>query len=533
MASRRHEPTYYGPYSGGGLAAGPQSHRRSLAAAMPSNASATRSEASDPTPAPSTGSRKVPYPKSDIRVNLTNHFTSKVYTSSSPLTGNVTITTKRDVRFDAIQILLIGTSRTRVESLGAPQDVTHTLLKMAMPISESSYPVPRVLETGHTYTFPFNFVIPNHLTINACNHPRESNRLLDQHVLLPPSMGGWEKDDMSPQMAKIEYNLKARVLHQPDLGGTKLRIMEATQAINILPASIEEPPLDVTEDDRLYTMTQSKSVRKAVLTTKLGCLTAEGVQPGPAIIRSDGLGMVSPTTGHIRLKFDPVSVDTPTPKVTNVWGKITAHTFYSSGTIPSFPNMGDWTDQFVDHKRGVYSTTATLPPVSFTQKKWKQQLASSARRDSGYSSDNSPEYTAESSDSGSSTHQRRSSQQQASKKSKNQGSPIFHTTTQEIQFSLPVDKKTFIPTFHSCIVSRVYTVHLWLTVAIGSTTKTLTLSLPLQVMVEWTPPSDEVELPSFETAVQEAEADEHLRPRVMHVPEVQFRETSVLPGYGA
>ena len=227
-------------------------------------------------------------------------------------------------------------------------------------------------------------------------------------------------------------------------------------------------------------------------------------------------------------------VDTPTPKVTNAWGKITAHTFFSSGTIPSFPNMGDWADQFVDHKRGVYSTTTTLPPVSFTQKKWKQQLTSSARRDSGYSSDNSPEYTAESSDSGSSTHQRqRSNQQAASKKTKPQGSPIYHTTTQEIQFNLPVDKKTFIPTFHSCIVSRVYTLQLWLTVAIGSTTKTLSLSLPLQVMVEWTPPSDGVELPSFERAVQEAEADEFLRPRIVHVPEMQFRETSVLPGYGA
>ncbi|KAM7222788.1 arrestin [Rhypophila decipiens] len=504
---------------------------------MPSNASATRSEASDAAPATAANNKKLPYPKSDIRVNLTNHFASKVYTSSSPVTGNVTITTKRHVRFDAIQILLIGTSKTRVvESLGTPQDVTHTLLKMAMPIPESSYPVPRVLESGHTYTFPFNFVIPNHLTINACNHPMDSNRLLDQHVLLPPSMGNWDKDDMAPQMAKIEYTIKARVLHQPDLGSSTLRIMEATQTLKVLPASIEEPPLSITEHDRLYTMCQSKSVRKTVLATKLGVLTAEGIQPGPAILRSDGLGMVSPTAGQIRLKFEPASVDTPPPKVTNVTGKVAAHTFFSSGTISNFPNMGHWNEQFVDHKRGVYSTTAALPPVLFKPSKWQQHLTSTARRDSGYSTDNGPEVAVES-DSGSSTNPQRrrgSRQSTQSSSSKKQASPIFHSTTQDVQFSLPVEKKTFIPTFHSCIVSRVYTLQLSLTVAIGSTTKTVSLILPLQVMIEWTPPEDDgVELPSFERAVQEAEADEHLRPRLMQVPDQQFRETSVLPGYGA
>lgn len=547
MAYRHRQPSHYGPYSEGarGAIATPQEHRRSLAATMPSNASATRSEASEPTPA--TNNKKIPYPKSDIRVNLTNHSPSTVYTSSSPVVGNVTITTKRDVRFDVIQILLIGTSKTRVvESLGTPQDVTHTLLKMAMPIPESSYPVPRVLETGHTYTFPFNFVIPNHLTINACNHPMETNRLLDQHVLLPPSMGNWEKDDMAPQMARVEYTIKARVLHQPDLGGSTLRIMEATQTLNILPASVEEPPLSITEHDRLYAMCQSKSVRKTVLATKLGVLTAEGVQPGPSILRSDGLGMVAPTTGQIRLKFEPASVDTPPPRVTNVWGKIAAHTFFSSGTIPNFPNMGHWNEQFVDHKRGVYSTTATLPPVSFTPSKWQQHITSTARRDSGYSTDNGSEAAIDS-DSGSSTTNAQQNQRQASRQSRQpspskrqsrqqaaQGSPIYHSTTQEFQFSLPVEKKTFIPTFHSCIVSRVYTLQLCLTVAIGSTTKTMSLILPLQVMVEWCPPEeDNADLPSFERAVQEAEADEHLRPRVMQVPDQQFRETSVLPGYGA
>ncbi|KAK3318314.1 hypothetical protein B0H66DRAFT_232864 [Apodospora peruviana] len=536
MAYTNRNP-YSGPYAS--IVA---PHRPSLAATMSSNASTSRSEASDPNDALLVNAnKKLPYPKSDIKVNLENHFRSKVYTSGSPITGNLTITTKRDVRFDTIQILLVGSSRTRVESgLHAPQDVTHTLLKVAMPIPESSYPVPRVLETGHTYTFPFNFVIPNHLTINACNHPTLGGRLQDQHVLLPPTMGRWEKDDMSPQMAQIEYSIKGRVLHQPDLGRTKLRIMEATQTIHVLPASVEEPPLNVTDNDRLYHMSGSKSIRKTVLSTKVGRLTAEGSQPPPALLRFDGVGMLSPATAQINLKFEPTSVDVAPPKVTGISGKVTAHTFFSSGAIGSFPNLGDWSEQFISDKRGIYSTSAALPPISVSHARWQQHITASARRDSGYSSDHNTADTdsgtppaAAPSNSSRSSRRRTTQQQNGKSKKKQNGSPIFQTTTQQLSFSLPMDKKTFIPTFHSCIISRVYTLQLALTVAVGSATRTITLVLPLQVMVDSNLQHDlgTAGLPSFETAVQEAEADEHLRPRVLQVPDQQFRETAMLPGY--
>ncbi len=146
-----------------------------------------------------------------MTVDLNNHYISKVYSSGSTVTGSVNILAKRDVRCDALQIVLVGHTKTRVDGLSSPHELIHTFLKLDMPIPESTYLVPRVLEMGREYSIPFHFVIPSYLTINACNHHIKNDQIRDQHVLLPPSMGYWEKSDMSPQMAVVEYAVKARL----------------------------------------------------------------------------------------------------------------------------------------------------------------------------------------------------------------------------------------------------------------------------------------------------------------------------------
>ncbi|KAK3368947.1 hypothetical protein B0T24DRAFT_345283 [Lasiosphaeria ovina] len=495
--------------------------------------------------------KKVPFPRSNIEVNLKNHFSSKIYTSGSPLSGDVTITTKRDVRFDSIQILLVGSTQTKTDGLNSLNLVTHTFLKLVMPIPESTYPVPRVLETGQTITIPFNFVIPNHLTISACNHERLSGQLQDQHLLLPPSLGGWDKDDMSPIMARIDYSIKARVLRQADVGSKMVRIMEATQPIRVLPASAEDPPLNISAADKLYKMTKSKTVRKNLMATRVGQLTAEALQPSAALLQSDGLGIASHPSAQVSLTFEPTSADMAPPRVTGVSGKIISHTFYSSGTIASFPNLGTWSQPFDVERRGVYSASTPLPSMKVSHTPWAQRpFAAAVRRDSGYSSDvdgncgQDGGFESDSVESRSNReHQSRQQRRQSisasnGKKSSKKAastSPIYHTTTLEIPFKLPSDKKMFIPTFHSCLASRVYTLQLSLDVTIGSTRSNVTLTMPLQVGIEYsTPEQHGVSLPSFETAVAEAEADAHLQPRVIRVPEYEFnREGSALPGYGA
>ena len=464
--------------------------------------------------------RKMGSPKSSINVDLYNHHKQKIYSSSSPVSGNVTITTQRDVRFDDIQVLLVGSSKTRVDGLNTTRGVTHTFLKMIMPVPDSSYPVPRILENGRTYTIPFDFVIPAYLTMHACNHDILHDQLHEHHVLLPPTMGQWSKDDMAPDMAKVEYSVKARVFHRPDLREHKIKVMEATQSILVLPATAEQPILDITPCDKLYTLHKSKTLRKSLLSSKLGRLSAEAIQPAAAMLRSDGRA-ISGTMARVQLQFDPASADALPPKITSVATKLVAHTYYSGGAIASFPNMSDWSRQIGTHKRGAYHTSVSLPSASLGKVRWAQHLYSAAHRDSGYGTED-PSSPAE--------------EARTRKPKAKPSSPLFHTTTLQLPIDLAsvLAKKTPIPTFHSCITSRVYVLQLTLSLSTGSSMSTVSLSLPLQIAVEPDPSLGypEEDLPSFETAVQEAEADDMLRPRCIHVPDQQYLGTSSLPGYG-
>lgn len=479
------------------------------------------------------------YAKSNIKVNLDNHFGSKVYTSASSVTGNVTIQTRRDVPFDSLDIRLVGTTRTRVEAVNASQEVTHTFLKMPMPIPESTYPVPRTLQSGQTYTIPFEFVIPNYLTVNACNHKHQSPQLVDQHVLLPPTMGAgsWYRDDMAPQMATVEYAVKASVSRRSDLERPAVKVMEATQKIRVLPTSVEDAPLSVSKNDRLYTMDKTKTLRKGLLSSKIGRLTADAIQPSAVFVRPDGQD-ISGTAAQIELTFDPASADVIPPKVTGVSGKVVAHTYFSSSGIGSLPNFGDWTREALAQRRGSYSTSVALPSVQVSRAKWAQHLASDMRRDSGYSTQGRSMAGSEDSDDeievekhGRSGRRSHSSSKSANKSKTASASPIFHTTTLRVPINLPLDKKTFVPTFHSCIASRFYTLQLSVALSSGSTNHSITLSLPLQVAV-----ASDIEngsgLPSFDSALEDnAAADQYLQPRVIRAPDSRYTATSVLPGY--
>ncbi|KUI68514.1 hypothetical protein VM1G_04493 [Cytospora mali] len=493
----------------------------------------------------STHAKKMSFPKSNIQIHLENHFKAKVYTSSSPLSGEVTITTQRDVYFDNVEIILLGLSKTRTDGHSVPHETTHTFLKLIMPISESMYPVPRVLEAGTTLKVPFNFVLPKFLTLNACTHTVGSDHVRDHHLCPPPSMGlwgrgHWEKDDLSPQMAEIEYSIKARVWRLPELQGRAVKVMEAIKPIQFLPAFAEDAPLNITKMDRLYRMSKSKTIRKNLIAAKMGKLTVAGQQPRAIMMQPDGQGAAS-TTAQFDLKFEPMSADIQPPKITIVSSKIIAHTYYSSGPLDTLTSIGDFNTGIITHRRGVYSKSVNLHTDPVESGTW---FTYQAGRDSGYCSDTAQENTtSEEEDCEEEKQQQQQRQRRMSRtianlvrpsKQRSPPSPFYHTTTLQLPISLPIAKKYFVPTFHSCIASRVYTLHVSLSVTSGPTTSSnISLDLPIQVAVEAVMPNgnEEEGLPSFEDAVEDAAVDELFTPRLLSIPQAEFRGTSVLPGY--
>ena len=66
----------------------------------------------------------------------------------------------------------------------------------------------------------------------------------------------------------------------------------------------------------------------------------------------------------------------------------------------------------------------------------------------------------------------------------------FYTTQVAVPVSLPKGNKVFVPSFHSCLVSRIYALDLYLSVNTPSTTltdPTIHLKLPIQVSSEGNP----------------------------------------------
>ncbi|KAI0460278.1 arrestin [Xylaria acuta] len=464
--------------------------------------------------------------KINMDIHIDNHYQSKIYTTSSTVSGHVKVNASHDVQFGKVQILLLGTSRTRIDAINIPQATSHTFLKLMMPVPDSYYPELRRFEAGTTYTIPFHFVIPQHLTLNACSHHAPNDALKEQHLRLPPSIGEWDKDDFTPNMSRVTYCVRARVYHE-DSDGKSAKAMEASHDIKVIPIVAEDAPLSITQQDKMYVMSKSKTLRKSILSPKLGKVTVSANQPAPAMISSDG-HCITPTTAQLDLVFEPTSNDSQPPRIVSVTPKVTAVTYYSAGGINQYPNLKDWARSFGSDGRGAYSSSVPLPTTPVKSAPWEQHLASQGRRDSGYDSGLH-------SDSEHSANGRHSpSSERDSWKRSRKGAPYYYATKVQVPVELPAGKKQFVPTFHSCIASRVYV--LWMTVTLSGLagmSSTITLGVPLQVGVGPGGDSrvDSTGLPTFEAAMEDAslEIDAYLQPRTISVPNIEFR--SELPGY--
>ncbi|TGJ80955.1 hypothetical protein E0Z10_g7809 [Xylaria hypoxylon] len=473
--------------------------------------------------------QKYTSPKINMDIHIDNHYQSRIYTTSSTVSGHVKVTTSHhDVPFNRVQVLLLGTSKTRIDAINIPQATSHTFLKLTMPIPDSYYPVPRCFGAGTTYTIPFHFVIPQHLTLNACGHRNPNDALKENHLRLPPSLGDWDKDDLTPYMSRITYCVRARVHHR-DAEGQSVPGMEASHDIKVIPVVAEDAPLNITTQDKLYVMSKSKSLRKSIISPKLGKVTVSANQPAPAMISSDGHS-ISPTTAQLDLVFEPTSNESQPPKVVGVTSKVTAVTYYSAGGINQYPNLKNWARSFGADGRGAYSNSISIPATPVGNAAWSQLLTAQGRRDSGYDS----EIRYESDQSANGRQPPSWGHDSHKRNNNNKGAPYYYAMKVHVPVQLPACKKQFIPTFHSCISSRVYV--LWMTVTLSTlvgTSSTVTVGVPLQIGVGSREDGrvDATGLPTFEAAMEDAalEIDAYLRPRTMSVPNVEFN--SQLPGY--
>lgn len=440
--------------------------------------------------------RKLAPPKPSLTVRLSDHYASKVYTAGSPIRGEVLVTAPRDTRFGSIEITFIGVSRSTVIATQVPQRSSHAFLKLNMPISEADYPHPRIFEHGRAYAIPFNFVVPAQLTLSACKHGADSPQVADYHMRLPPTMGGtgdaaWGRDDLAPETAQIEYFVRARVLGDREEGCVRPeKLFEAQKAIRVLPLAPEDAPLDITPADERYTMNKTKNIRKGMLGSKIGRVTATASQPPAIHLTADGRAATDSGV-TVRLAFEPKEPGTEPPRVRSVTAKLAATTHYGVTPAKHLPDMGSRTQVPIEAPRLSYKAAVPLLAADVDNVHWRPRTAAQ-RRDSGYSTEHGGE----------------------------EKSGATHEAAVYVPVEIPAAHKTFVPTFHSCLVSRVYAVQVALSVGPAGTA--VQVVVPVQVAVEAT----EEGLALSGEAGEAAEADEFLRPRVLRVP-----GENELPGY--
>lgn len=443
-----------------------------------------------------------------MEIILDNHTNDKVYSTLDAISGKVQITASRDARFDEIQITLEGSIKTYVENMSphsTRSKITayHNFLKLTMPIADSDYPQPRIAEAGQKYTFPFNFVIPEQLLPRACSHKCVAEHVHHAHIQLPPSMGDREVsplDDLAPEMARVHYSIKVRVIRAREMDMKEVICSQGQRKIRVIPAAPEMPPLSIRPGEVDYILAKTKTLKKGVFSGKLGKITVSALQPGALTLLAPSNETIAPPTtmASLQLRFDPRSESSEPPRLGGLTTKLRVSTFFAARPAQTFPTRVSLINNF-DVTRSVYETSLSLSSRCVSSATWTKHRPA-------------PAYTRRCSSSSTSSS---SSDDSAIPKMDLENEKCFYTSTILVPITLPVNK-TFIPTFHSCVVSRVYTVDLSLSIhtpGTGVPASTVTLHVPIQIAAEGNVASPRV------LGEEGVAVDGFLQPRVFEVRE--------------
>ncbi|KAG8670850.1 hypothetical protein FPOAC2_04153 [Fusarium poae] len=409
-------------------------------------------------------------PSSHIEINIDGHHDSKIYTTGSTVQGSVRLISQKQTAFQSIQISLRGTTSTRQSSQYGQPFTTHTFLNIQMPISEDVLPAGHVLQDGEFSVVPFLFKIPEDLALNACNHRNPVVR--ERHLLPPPSLGSWVKNDFTDGSTYVDYVIRARLVLEKNSRGEE-KFVDQNISLKVLPIFPEQPPIHINSLNSQYCLSQTKTIRRNLVGAKEGTLKISTTQPRPISLHLDHL-QTSDSQLVIDLEYVPSSPRGTPPDMRVKGAVIETITSFWTGPIGFLPDhdevlpsvispVAPWTNSYPLLLRGVEEVTwkkvGNFNPSAESERRASEPIqVVSARVEPAYKAPSSIDIDY------------------------NQPEPLTYKATMTQPFNLPTEKLLFIPTFHSCMVSRSYRIRIILaTKAHGST---VSLIVPLQITSE-------------------------------------------------
>ncbi|KAL8871553.1 MAG: hypothetical protein Q9174_002636 [Haloplaca sp. 1 TL-2023] len=406
------------------------------------------------------------------------------YTNLETIRGNVTFKAPIDTTINQVRITFEGISKTCVEKIGTAAPTNEKTLAISTFLDVvHPYPPSQLAEAGKVCSFPFSFIVPDGVLAEACDHDCVNDVVRQHHLRLPPTMGDPMTaasgktlgNDMCPESAVVSYSIKARVTSGSGSNGAQVPIGDALKKIRVIPTVAEAPPLTVQEGQHeAYRLRKVRNIKRGTLQKRLGTLVMEADQPlsfclPPPKTASEPICPIT-QKAKVRLRFDPATADAVPPQLSSLETKLKAATFYATLPWEDTPHRDDETHY--SNTKGLYVHSIPLSSRCVSTVTWKKHPASESRHQEPAGvdvSDPSSSIPAPSTE--------------------------FHSEwpyyTAEVldPMTLPEKSSTkgnrlFVPTFHSCLVSRFYILHFYLSfVNPGMSIKdhTLHIKLPIQV----------------------------------------------------
>ncbi|ETN46871.1 uncharacterized protein HMPREF1541_01060 [Cyphellophora europaea CBS 101466] len=447
--------------------------------------------------------------KSEIEIVLEGQEVEfvNVYSTHDSIQGHVELRFEKDTPLEELIITFEGHSATYVEKLASTAPTTgrttgkHAFLKLLQPVDGDELPLDNILRADTTYSVPFLFRVPPTLLPYVCSHKVDHEGVRKPHLELPPSMGDPTiagdghalMDDIAPAMSRVSYAVRVRATSRL-ANGKPFDLAEQTKKVLIVPAKDEAPPVHI-DDDGLYALRRERSVKKGLFKIgKVGRITAETTQPRSFRLPHPSKRITEPvsTNTTVCLRFDPVAEGDHPPSMGCITSRLRAYTFFGAAPYRVLPEIHRYDNWSTLH--GVYSESIELSQRNLSTVTWTRHAPGT-----------SPISRTSSAVSACTDARRPSTWSASSSTASNVPEPSaaynpdlpFYTAQVLVPLALPTPQgnsktKVFLPTFHSCIISRTYTLDLMLsynTPGTSVSTPHITLKCPVQVSAEGgTPP---------------------------------------------
>lgn len=222
-----------------------------------------------------------------------------------------------------------------------------------------------------------------------------------------------------------------------------------------------------------YVLRKERKLRKGLLMGPLGTLVIEAAQPKSARLPPTNaeLGYTRVETSvTIMLRFEPAKGVKQLPRLYSLTSKLKSRTYYATSPCHDLPKKAD--GEF-DASKGMHGCNIELASPAVGKFDWRLEEADAAsqpssRRDGTASIEGKRWIPARSS-------------------TYTPGSAFF-TTKMIVPIELPNTKHFFVPTFHSCLISRTYTIALSLSLQTAGPSGSVDPRIPMQVSAA--PPTD-------------------------------------------